>query len=503
MLTDLDSRVPGELAPIVDTTLDPAAVISLDPANSSLRHALDLLQSLKAWEPHMLLPWNDIPSFFARGTSRRMIKHHARMMHYKVVRAVDPHDIRVITNFFTVDKKDGSLRLVVDGRKVNILMEPPPKMELPTIYEVIDYLMSNEYALTVDGTSYFYQFGISDEVGTLFCANLAAARGSFTPVALTRMPMGWSYAPYIAQKVSNTLLRGRDGRILGVAWIDNFIFAGKSKEEVEANFKEFLAQCDLCNIRIDDRSPQPSSTLEALGIEFDLKYKRYRLDPTWIARRDFSLSAVMTPRRLYEITGSVIWHDYVKRIPLCHRSECIDVIRRVATLVSPNQEWDTPLSFSPKELRYLQDWTDSVKANLVSFWSPKRAPELELWTDASDKEWAAMLFQHSELMAASQGCFTGEPLQWHIFLKEAFAADHIIQATRGVCRAINIDNKPLVQSITRGYSTNKFVNTLIKNWDLDNITARWVPTTVQKADPYTRGEKFPPTLPTILEFKSC
>jgi len=118
------------------------------------------------------------------------------MTYYRVIRAVDPHDIRVVTNFFTVDKKDDSLRLVVDGRKVNVLMEPPPKMELPTIHEVLEYLMNNEYALTVDGTSYFYQFGISDEVGTLFCANLSAERGNFIPVALTiHRPEGKQHAP--------------------------------------------------------------------------------------------------------------------------------------------------------------------------------------------------------------------------------------------------------------------------------------------------------------------
>jgi len=494
---DPDARIPGELAPIVSSTLDPTAVLSLDPGNSSLKHALDLLQSLEAWEPHMLVPWDHIPSFFARGTSRRMRKHHARLMHYRVIRAVDPHDIKVVTNFFTVDKKDETLRLVVDGRKVNVLMEPPPKMELPTIYEVIDYLMDNEYALTVDGTSYFYQFGISDEVGNLFCANLADARGDFTPVALTRMPMGWAYAPYIAQKISNTLLRGRDGRILGVAWIDNFIFAGKTREEVEANFQEFLSQCDLCNIHIDNRNPKPSTILEALGIVFDLKYKRYQLDPEWVGRRDFTLSQVMTARRLYEITGSAIWHDYVKKIPLCHRSECIDIIRRVATLISPTQEWDTPLSFTPEELQHLQDWTNSVKANMAAFWLPKVAPELDLWSDASDAEWAAMMFQYGELLAAEQGSFTGEHFKWHIFLKEAYAADVVIQATKGIHRAINIDNKPLVQCISRGFSSNKFVNNLIRNWDLDNITARWVSTEVQKADPYTRGQRFPATLPSL------
>jgi len=346
--SDMDARVPGFLAPIVSDTLDPDAILALDPGNSSLRHALAMLQDLSEWEPHMLVPWSEIPSFFARGTSRRMIKHHARLVHYLVVRDVRQSEIKVVTNMFTVDKKDASLRLVVDGRKVNVLMEPPPRMELPSIQDVITYVMSNNYALTVDGTSYFYQFAISEEVGTMFCANLAAERGSFRPVAMTRMPMGWAYAPYIAQKVSNTLLRGKDGRVLGMAWIDNFLFAGSTKEEVQANFDEFLENCDKCKVQIDDRKPSPSSTLSALGIYFDMSTKQYSLDPLWVDKRVFTLDLRMTPRHLYEITGCAIWHDYVKRIPLCHRSECIDIIRRVASIVTATAAWDTPVDFPPK-----------------------------------------------------------------------------------------------------------------------------------------------------------
>ena len=107
----------------------------------------------------------------------------------------------------------------------------------------------------------FYQVPISDEVGSMFCANLAGTRGKFTSVAMTRLPMGWSYAPAIAQKISNTLLRTADGRILGVAWIDNFIFAGKTEEEVAANYAEFLHRCDEANVKIDILDAKPKSLL--------------------------------------------------------------------------------------------------------------------------------------------------------------------------------------------------------------------------------------------------
>jgi len=481
----------------VKDTLDPEAVKALDPGNSSLRHALDMLQHLSEWEPHMLLSWDEIPSFFARGTSRRMIKHHARLIHYLVVRDIRQCDIKVVTNMFTVDKKDESLRLVVDGRKVNVLMETPPKMELPSIQDVIAYIMSNNFALTVDGSSYFYQFAISEEVGTMFCANLSAARGLFRPVAMTRMPMGWSYAPYIAQKVSNTLLRGKDGHVLGLAWIDNFIFAGATEEEVRANFQEFLENCDKCNVQVDDRNPQPVPTLSALGLFFDLSAKNYQLDPSWVDKRVFTLSRMMTPRQLYEITGCAIWHDYVKKIPLCHRSECIDIIRRVAALVSETAAWDTPTEFSEVELSQLRTWTEHVKRNAPRSWVPTQTPELDLWSDASDNEWAALVFAFDELIAGEQGRFEGDLAKLHIFLKEAFAANVMLSATKGIPRSVNIDNKPLVQCIQRGYSTNRYVNSLIKTWDIENIFSRWVPTEKQRADPFTRGSFLPPTLPNL------
>ena len=74
--------------------------------------------------------------------------------------------------------------------------------------------MTNEYATTVDGKSYFYQLPIAAEVGTMFAANLTDTRGEFTSVAMTRCPMGWSYAPWVAMQVSKALLRDEDETVV-------------------------------------------------------------------------------------------------------------------------------------------------------------------------------------------------------------------------------------------------------------------------------------------------
>eukprot|EP00760_Papus_ankaliazontas_P003778 PhM_4_TR11647/c4_g3_i2/m.68124 len=111
---------------------------------------------------------------------------------------------RAVLALFTVLKKNSKLRLVVDGRKINRIMSHTPKMELPTIPEVQTYLRDNEWFVTVDGRSYFYQCPLGEEVREFFTANLAGTRGRFERVQLCRLPMGWSWAPAIAKGEQHT-----------------------------------------------------------------------------------------------------------------------------------------------------------------------------------------------------------------------------------------------------------------------------------------------------------
>ena len=138
-----------------------------------------------------------------------------------------------------------------------------------------------------------------------------------------------------------------------------------------------------------------------------------------------------------------------------------------------------------------------MKENAWVTWSAESAPTKHVWSDASDKEWAWLVTdledQHEEV--ARQGVF--EHPEWHIFVKEAFAANAGVQATRGTPRLLLIDNQPLVFAIQRRLSSNKLVNEWMRTWDWENITVRWVPTTEQRADKYTRGTCIKETASTI------
>ena len=477
----------GILDDICETVIDYDAVRKLPYADKELNHYLDMLTNIKVLETEMHMLPESAPPGIRRGISRRMKKHEAQLETQRVIRKATR--IRAITSFFTVAKKSGKLRLVVDGRRINDLMKRIPHMDLPAIQEVLMLLMGSRYFCTVDGFSYFYQFGISSEVGELFCANLADTKGEFTTVSLTRMPMGWSWAPAIAQKVSNVLLATADGP-LGICWVDNFIFAGGSRGQVQSRFDMFLARADACNVKLDTRTPEIIEVGEVLGMEVDLKNARYRMAQKWVEKvTRLRPARWMTPRQIYTLTGNGIWQASVGGTPLCRWTTTFDLVRRVAVNITAGLDWDVPLRVAAPEIEDMQRWQMVMEDNKWFTLKVEVVPQFRLWSDASDLEWAWVITNIMDdiEVTARQGVFAHP--EWHIFVKEAFAANQAAQATRGEPRIMLIDNQPLVFAIKKGLSSNKLVNEWLRSWDWENITVRWVPTTEQKADRYTRGEK--------------
>eukprot|EP00760_Papus_ankaliazontas_P024868 PhM_4_TR2434/c0_g3_i6/m.78680 len=371
-------------------------------------------------------------------------------------------------------------------RRINAMMKYVPHMDLPTIPEVLSNLYDNNFFASIDGQSYFYQFALSPQVGEFFCANVSGTKGPFTTVKMLRLPMGWSWAPAIAQKTSNTLL---DNGRLGVAWIDNFVFAGKTEDEVQQKIEEFMTRARHVNLKVDDESPPIMQVGEILGMEVDLDNKRHRMSQKWEQKvRSVVVNTWMTPMNVYRVVGNGVWHGYVTGTPMCHHQHSVDLIRRVASLVAQGLDWDTPLRLDRSETEDLQRWVQDMGANA---WSHHRndAPASLLWTDASDDWWAYLetTMAHEMCGPGAQGTFSEKG--WHIFVKEAYAAHLAVSATRGRRRELQIDNKPLVFAIQKKLSSNKIVNTWMSTWDWENIWVRWVPTTEQLADPFTRGER--------------
>jgi len=205
----------------------------------------------------------------------------------------------------------------------------------------------------------------------------------------------------------------------------------------------------------------------------------------------------MTPREIYEVTGNCIRACCVREIPLFTFYESIEVVRRIAGLIHVELDWDTPLLLKKDELEALSRWRSFVSINEWQFLPIKQTPMNEIWTDASNLMWA-----YTDLgEKAAQDFFSVDQIQWHIFLKGAYAVHRSMEVTRGIPRLYRVENMPLVLAMKRRVSSNKLVNSWMRTWDWNNISVEWVSTEEQRADEYTRGKVMPtPKGPTTRSF---
>jgi hypothetical protein len=215
---------------------------------------------------------------------------------------------------FCVEKKNATLRLILDCRWLNGLGAKPPNMHLPGIHDVLKYLLKNEWAAQVDATSWFYQFLLGTRVAKYFGARLAGHRGlQLIDVVITKMPMGWSWAPALGQRVSNVLARG-----IGLCWVDNTFLAARTELELRQNIEELKTRFVRANVKADLSTLQPSQTIEALGVEVDLVAKTFCMAKKWIDKIDPQpIQSTMSLRQLYCHLGTFLWALHVRQTPLC------------------------------------------------------------------------------------------------------------------------------------------------------------------------------------------
>ena len=186
-------------------------------------------------------------------------------------------------------------------------------MDLPKIHAVIAMILGASYVAQADAVSYFYQFPMAETVRPYFAARLCAGRGLFTDVRFTSLPMGFSHAPAFGQRTANVLIRGCGG-----AWVDNFFVIGDTMEKFSEHRTTFLERTHKVNLELDDETLAPTTQTVALGIEFDLVLKRYRMEPAWVEKAVKRLEAITTQAQmsvidLYVYGGTLTWRNHIMR----------------------------------------------------------------------------------------------------------------------------------------------------------------------------------------------
>ena len=478
-------RNKGILGTIVNNTINLAKLLEMDFSGEAAEVISILLDSVE-FEKHLKQGFRP-----QTRISRFMRQHQKPLEDSGVIGEPAPRDFG--TNYmpvFTVPKKDETLRLIQDGRHLNRWFDRPPQMNLPRIHEVIDTLMRNEYFAQCDAKSWFYQIPLCKDIQRYFGVVLGGGRGVLQYAVMQKIPMGFSWAPCIAQRISNVLVRG-----IGLAWVDNYLIVGKTEEEFNANRKTFLERIDPvtgCNVVVDNTELTPHRQGETLGIEVDLEMKRYRMSAKWaekVATRGTPLT--WTPRTFSQSMGGIIWCSHVTRRGLCMQPHLMSVLGDMMRKIALKQiKWDDEFEITRASQIEMTDVVLHVGRNDWIQWHETSAPDMDIWTDASDTHAAYLIVQNYEVIDALVRATKGE----HIFLEElSIALDAVARAYElGATKArLFCDNAPAGGCIEKKVSTNFVANTRLRVMKPLPVDVHWVSTKYELADPYTRGVPLP------------
>eukprot|EP01061_Rhynchopus_euleeides_P001168 TRINITY_DN1082_c0_g2_i1.p1 TRINITY_DN1082_c0_g2~~TRINITY_DN1082_c0_g2_i1.p1 ORF type:complete len:471 (-),score=53.75 TRINITY_DN1082_c0_g2_i1:216-1628(-) len=429
--------------------------------------------------------------------SRHLRAHLSALIGFEVLETAPQ---KLVMHAFTVSKKSGGLRFVLDGRPLNALMTHPFDMRLPPITDAIEQITSHSWAALADGKSWFYQFPVHPEIREYFGVNVGDRRGDYVRTRLKALCMGWSFAPCIAYRSARVLLP-QEG---GATWVDNFIVLGGSEEGVQRSFDAFLHRGAETNavMNLDDPDyGHPVQRFTSFGIAFDMSNHRYRSDKSWLEKflSGTELRAVIggkpaTPREIFKVVGGLVWHAYTTKAHLCFLPSTLNFMKDIAAAsVDDRGAWDRQVAVRPSVRAEIKMRTHRMRANFWVLRPPTDA--VTVWSDASSSRWGVLIDTAAPLVAYED--FQGPTSGHHIYLKEAHAARQAVRLTalHSTNKRVRlmVDNLPLVHSIQRGHSSSFVANGILA--DLFTVAqgaelcieCMWVPTDEQKADQYTRG----------------
>ena len=145
-----------------------------------------------------------------------------------------------------VKKKDGSMRICVDYRRVNEVTVKD-SYPIPKIEEILNQLGGNTVFTTLDLASGYHQVSVKkeDRGKTAFCTD----RGLFEYVV---MPFGLTNAPATFQRLMERVLKGLIGKIC-LVYLDDVMIYSKSLAEHEEHLNMVLERIKRSGLKIKSK----------------------------------------------------------------------------------------------------------------------------------------------------------------------------------------------------------------------------------------------------------
>ena len=157
---------------------------------------------------------------------------------------IEPSDSPWSSPLVAVSKKDGSVRLCTDYRKVNALLVNKDAYPLPKIDECLETLSGASYFCSLDLASGYHQVAMheADKERTAFVCRA----GLFQ---YTVMPFGMNNSPATFERLMEITLAGLQWKTL-VLYLDDILTFSPTVEEMLARLEEVFKRFEKANLKL-------------------------------------------------------------------------------------------------------------------------------------------------------------------------------------------------------------------------------------------------------------
>lgn len=425
----IDPRLPGRVnAKIIQDAFGELDQLS---AKNALKHGLQLLTNPTGEQKKAMMRSNEEKAAYYRKkgigpepkrpitslVSRALRRLAEKSNLYYLTQRRD--EIQVANGAFFVEKSNKKLRVIFDGRYANAHFKPSHAkfkfFQFEVLRHVIGNLSTNDkwYAVNVDLRHWFHQIAIPGFFQPYLAMSLTDQGnkpGSFWARART-LPMGWIFAPYLAQcctwglllscperravpreaDVDLKFMQAQRKRNTPYTWIplvngggifvflDNVLVVTPRQATADFWFNKIVDDCKFYRAALkgptddfdfeapaeeqkdilrppsffvlDKNDPDDKTGFDFLGVNWNHSYRRVKVDKDEIQKLPLSWSG--TRRQMAGILGKIMWYRRVHGISYFDQatSSETDSILKVYSILTPEENnkfgWDTSLSVPP------------------------------------------------------------------------------------------------------------------------------------------------------------
>jgi hypothetical protein len=316
------------------------------------------------------------PSAYCENRSE-YIKLLKRMVTLNMVTFTD--NPIAVNGLFGVPKDGDQIRLIIDATPANLLMIPPPIVQLPNPSHLANIQSSNPfYVAKLDLSNYYHQLRLPEPLQPFFCLPAISEieylliisilsisdqkHGRRYPMLRT-LPMGWTHSVYIAQCVhehilytvfivlspfDNILVSSVLFMNLHLIYIDDLMLMSYNRTELQLLVERVLAAYAAVGIKVNvKKSVEPTcDDVKVIGVQMNGSKQRIFIDGadivSLIGRTQFILNVGQcTGHCMSVLIGHWCWYLLLNRPLLSILNECYRFIQVFGTNVDNKYIWSS------------------------------------------------------------------------------------------------------------------------------------------------------------------